>query len=348
MKFSLFAHIERYDDSKSHRQLLEELTELVVMAEEGGFDKFWIGEHHAMDFTCSPNAFVSLAYLAAQTSRIRLGTGTIIAPFYHPIRLAGEIGQLDLMSNGRLEVGIARGAYMFEYERLFPGLDAMEAGLRMRELIPATQQLLIGDYAHDGKYWQFPTTSAVPRTIQQPYPPMWVAARDPNTHEFAVAHGCNVQVTPLANGFEEAVSLMGKFNDACAANPGVARPEVMILEHGYVSRSESELQEAAENIEIFYRYFGKWFQNSAPISKGLIEELTESDFQGNPQYSPENLRANLPIGTPEQLVERFKKYQDLGYSEFSWWMDGHMTFEQKRKGLELFIKEILPAFNTPN
>jgi alkanesulfonate monooxygenase SsuD/methylene tetrahydromethanopterin reductase-like flavin-dependent oxidoreductase (luciferase family) len=79
-----------------------------------------------MEFTIAPNPFVNLAYLAAKTSKIRLGTGTVVAPFWHPIKLAGEIGMTDLASNGRLDVGIARGAYSFEYERMFPGLDAWE------------------------------------------------------------------------------------------------------------------------------------------------------------------------------------------------------------------------------
>ena len=156
MKFSIFHQVERYDDSISHRQLQEELTELTLLAERGGFDKVWIGEHHAMEFTVSPNAFVSLAYLASITSTIRLGTGTVIAPFYNPIRLAGEIGQLDVMSNGRVEVGIARGAYNFEYDRQFPNEAsftgdtrktdlAWDAGLRMRELVPATQGVQASD-----------------------------------------------------------------------------------------------------------------------------------------------------------------------------------------------------------
>lgn len=137
MKFSLFVHMERYDASTSHRQLFDELTELVQMAERGGFETAWVGEHHAMEFTIAPNPFINLAYLAARTERIRLGTGTVIAPFWHPIRLAGEAGMVDVASNGRLDLGIARGAYSFEYERLLPGLDAFGAGARMRELVPA-------------------------------------------------------------------------------------------------------------------------------------------------------------------------------------------------------------------
>ena len=148
MKFSLFVHMERSDPKKPHRELFEKLEDLVLRAEAAGFESAWIGEHHGMEFTIAPNPFVQLAYLAAKTKRIRLGTGNVIAPFWHPIRLAGEAAMTDVASNGRLDLGIARGAYVFEYERLFPGLDAWGAGQRMRELVPTVKKLWDGDYSH--------------------------------------------------------------------------------------------------------------------------------------------------------------------------------------------------------
>lgn len=109
MKFSLFVHMERSDLAKPHSELLRELGELVLLAEQAGFETAWIGEHHGMEFTISPNPFINIAYLAAKTSRIRLGTGTIIAPFWHPIKLAGEAAMTDVIAGGRLDIGIARG-----------------------------------------------------------------------------------------------------------------------------------------------------------------------------------------------------------------------------------------------
>ncbi|RUT86816.1 LLM class flavin-dependent oxidoreductase, partial [Mesorhizobium sp. M7A.T.Ca.US.000.02.2.1] len=194
MKFSLFVHMERSDLAKPHSELVTELEELVLMAEQAGFETAWIGEHHGMEFTISPNPFINIAYLAAKTSRIRLGTGTVIAPFWHPIKLAGEAAMADVISGGRLDIGIARGAYSYEYQRIFPGLDAWGAGQRMREIIPAIRGLWEGDFELSGEFWQFPPTTSSPKPLQKPYPPIWVAARDPNSHDFAVSHGCKVQV----------------------------------------------------------------------------------------------------------------------------------------------------------
>ena len=343
MKFSLFAHIERYDDSVSHKQLLDELTEFTLMAEAGGMETIWIGEHHGMEYTVAPNPFINLAYLAAKTTTIRLGTGNVIAPFWHPIRLAGEAALCDLASNGRVDLGIARGAYMFEYERLMPGLDAMEAGLRMRELVPAVQQLLIGNYTHDGEYWQFPETTAVPRAIQNPIP-IWIAARDPHTHDFAVASGCNVQVTPLANGDEEVKNLMDKFNTACEAHPEVPRPKLMLLMHTYVAKTEEELMKGAAGLQKFFLFFGKWFKAEAPIKDGFIEPITQAEVDAQPNLAPEIMRKNCLVGTPDEVIARLKSYEEMGYTQFSIWLDSAMSYEQKRDSLKLFIDEVMPAF----
>lgn len=80
-----------------------------------------------MEYTVAPNPMVSLAALAGKTSTIRLGAGTIIAPFWNPVRAAGETALLDVISGGRAEIGVARGAYQFEFDRLAGGLSAKAA-----------------------------------------------------------------------------------------------------------------------------------------------------------------------------------------------------------------------------
>ena len=128
MKFSLFAHMERVDHDHPYSQLYDDFITLCTMADEGGMHAIWTGEHHGMNFTIAPNPFITIADLARRTKQIRLGTGTVVAPFWHPIKLAGEAAMTDIICDGRLELGIARGAYSYEYERLMPGMDAWGAG----------------------------------------------------------------------------------------------------------------------------------------------------------------------------------------------------------------------------
>ncbi|MDI2098296.1 LLM class flavin-dependent oxidoreductase [Ruicaihuangia caeni] len=346
MRFSLFVHMERWDETVSYEEAFENLTELTLMAEEGGFGTVWIGEHHSMEYTISPNPMPQLAYLAARTSRIRLGAGTIIAPFWNPIRAAGETALLDVISGGRAELGLARGAYQFEFDRMAGGLPATDGGKHLREIVPAIRELWKGDYAHDGELWQFPTSTSVPKPVQ-PDLPMWIAARDPASHDFAVANGCHVMVTPLMKGDEEVEDLVNKFETAVAAHPEIERrPDLMVLRHTFVHAEDDPdgWRPAAEGINRFYRTFDAWFSNKTTPANGFLEPSPEEKFAERPEFRPESLHRTAMIGTPAEVIERLKHYEALGVTEFSFWSDNSLTHEQKKRSLELFIEHVVPAF----
>jgi len=344
MKFSLFAHMERISPDQDQKQLYDEFIELCKTADRGGMHAVWTGEHHGMNFTISPNPFLNLVDVARHTENVRLGTGTVIAPFWHPIRLAGEAALTDIITDGRLDLGIARGAYSFEYERMMPGMDAWEAGQRMRELIPAVQGLWQGDYAQEGEFHSFPKTTSSPKPLQQDGPPIWVAARDPNSHEFAVANNCNVQVTPLWQGDGEIASLMQRFTDACAKLPDTPRPKIMLLQHTYVAANAEDVKRGAEELNRFYCYFGAWFKNERPVEQGLIKELSQDEMAAHPFYSPEAMERDLVIAEPAGVIERLKSYEAMGYDEYAFWIDSSMSFARKKASLERFINEVMPAF----
>ncbi len=343
MEFSLFAHMERLTPDQPHAELYEDFISLCEMADEGGMRAIWTGEHHGMEFTIAPNPFLSIMDLAHRTRNVRLGTGTVIAPFWHPIKLAGEAAATDLMTGGRLELGIARGAYSYEYERLMPGLNAWDAGQRMRETAPLLRQLWQGDCAHDGKYYSFPASTSSPKPAQPGGPPIWIAARDPNSHEFAVQNGFNVQVTPLWQGDEEIQTLVGRFNHACAGYDG-PRPKILLLHHTYVGTDVGDIDQAVQDLTRYFAYFGAWFRNERPVSQGLIQTLTAEEIAANKMISPEAIRNDLTIGTAQQVTDRLKRYEDLGYDEFAIWIDSGMTIDRKRASLARFIDDVMPAF----
>lgn len=346
MRFSLFIHMERYDDSIPHEQHWENLVELALLAEAGGFSTIWIGEHHSMEYTVSPNPMPQLAYLAAKTSTIRLGAGTIIAPFWNPIRTAGEVALLDVISGGRAELGVARGAYQFEFDRLADGMPTTEGGKAMNEIVATVNHLWDGDYAHDGEVFSFPTSTSVPKPIQK-NPPVWVAARSPESHDFAVAHGANVMVTPLMKGDEEVEALVGKYETAIANHPEIERrPDIMVLRHTYVHSADDPegWRPAAEGINTFYRTFNAWaFEKNTP-ENGFLAPSDPAKFAERPEFAPEALHRTAMIGTPDEVIERLHHYAALGVTEYSFWSDNTLSHEQKKRSLELFIADVMPAF----
>jgi alkanesulfonate monooxygenase SsuD/methylene tetrahydromethanopterin reductase-like flavin-dependent oxidoreductase (luciferase family) len=120
MKFQLAINMERVAPDVDMRDVERHTLEMVQMADDGGFEIAWAAEHHALEMTIAPGPFQILTWWAAHTSRIRLGPAVVVAPYWHPIRLAGEAALLDLYSGGRLEFGIGSGAYQREFDRMRP------------------------------------------------------------------------------------------------------------------------------------------------------------------------------------------------------------------------------------
>ena len=94
----------------------------------------------------------------------------------------------------------------------------------------------------------------------------------------------------------------------------------------------------------FYCHFGAWFKNERPVSQGLIEQLSEAEMAALEMFSPAVMAENLAIGTPRAVIDRLKRYEDLGYDEFSLWIDSGMTSEKKQASLARFIDDVMPAF----
>ena len=210
--------------------------------------------------------------------------------------------------------------------------------------MPAIKALWQGDYEHQGEFYQFPSTSSSPKPLQDGGPPIWLAARDPNTHEFALQHNCNVQVTPLWQGMHEIQHLMQNYREAQAKSGNAETSKIMLLQHGYVAKDQADIDAALRSINRFYCYFGSWFRNQRPVSQGLIEELSDSEMAAMELYTPDKLLSNMPIGLAGTVVERLKVYQDMGYDEFSLWLDSGMSFERKRDSLRRFIDDVMPHF----
>ncbi len=95
----------------------------------------------------------------------------------------------------------------------------------------------------------------------------------------------------------------------------------------------------------YYGLFATWFRNEKPVRQGFIQPPDDEELAAMQMYAPEALRASLVIGTPDTVIERLKRYQSMGYDQYSFWIDNGMPFDKKRKSLELFINEVMPVFD---
>ena len=132
--------------------------------------------------------------------------------------------------------------------------------------------------------------------------------------------------------------------NAVEKSPGMSRPKIMLLLHTYVGDGQADIDQAARELSVYYNYFFAWFRNQRPISQGLIQRLSQEELAENPNLAPEMMKTNMPVGTADEVIRRLKVYEDLGYDEYSLWIDSGMSFARKKASLERFIGQVMPAF----
>lgn len=344
MKFSVSLNMERFSPDDSMSNVRDKLLMLARVADAGGFETLWTAEHHTIECTISPNPFTVLTWLAQHTERIRLGTATIVAPYWSPIRLAGEAAMCDHLTNGRLEFGIARGAYQYEFDRMAGGMPQQEGVAYMKELVPAVRKLWQGDYAHEGHYWKFPLTTSVPKPLQQPHPPIWVATRDPASFDWAVGIGANILSTPLSAPPSEVSVLGAKFRKALADHPEQPRPRFMMLRRTCVYDRPEDWQTAVRHSVDHGRYFENLMQNIGTVHNGFPEAVSYETVTNRANYDPKALRENLMFGTPDEVIRKLQIYEDEGVDQFCLGLSFNLPFELQMKTLRLFADEVMPHF----
>jgi alkanesulfonate monooxygenase SsuD/methylene tetrahydromethanopterin reductase-like flavin-dependent oxidoreductase (luciferase family) len=344
MKFAFNINMERHDSSQDMRDVARNGLELVRIAEQGGFEMALVGEHHMVELVISPNPFAMLSYWGSHTSKIRLCCGVVQAAYWHPIRLAAEAALCDVLTNGRLEFGIARGAFQYEFNRFSNGMDERKGVDYVKETLPAVLKLWSGDYEHKGELFSFPMTTSVPKPVQKPHPPIWVAARDPQTMNWAVGAGANIMASPLSRPASEVLVIGEKFKAACAAHPSVKRPRLLIQRRTCVYDSPSDWRVPVDAQLKFARAFETLFQNIGGVKNGFAEPADLATVKNKDEYVPETVKENFVFGTPDECIEKLKVYEEVGTDVYSYSASFGLDWKVARRSLELFIERVMPAF----
>lgn len=173
----------------------ERALQRIEIMDRGGYDAVWITEHHFNDYSVCPSIPVMGAYAAARTKTLHIATGVTLAAFYHPLRLAEEVALLDILSGGRVYWGAGRGFDPKEF-RTF-GMTPEESYPRFREAVEIVLCAWRNQrVTYHGKYFSIENIELLPKPLQQPHPPMWVAAYSPPAIEWAAQQGYSIMLDP--------------------------------------------------------------------------------------------------------------------------------------------------------
>lgn len=343
MKFHIAVNLERMDPATDMAAVRDHTLDMVRMADEAGFEIAWAAEHHALEMTIAPNPFQILTWWAGATERIRLGVGVANAAYWHPINLAGEAALLDLVSGGRLELGLGSGAYQREFDRMKPGLDQKDSWRYMQEMLPLVRRLWAGDVAHEGEFWSFPTATSCPKPVQTDVP-FWVAARSPITFDYAVENGCDVLSWPLTLPFSEAEKYKAQLDASVASAGGDWKGRFAMMRHAAVWETAEDRDRSIAAIRNVLGQFGNLMMKKGEVVNGFPERVPLTELDGNVRVDPAMLEENLMFGTPETVVEKLKAYERLGVDAFLYYASMGLDMAAQKRSLRLFIDKVMPEF----
>ena len=327
----------------------------MVLAEELGFDSVWLTEHHYADYGLSSAPSVLLATVAARTRRIQLGMAVYVIPFHHPLRLAEETASIDILSGGRLIVGLGRGNRAMEF--FGHGIPQQENRARMEEGVDVLLQAWTRErVTYTGDYWRIDNVPVYPKPLQKPPPPLAFAITSPETIAWAAKHGYAM----LSSGLGTPLAATAANRDLYVKGlhkSGYSQTDVdrllsrwVVTKHVYVAPTDAEALAEAREPEMWYR---DSFIRS--MSAEGLEGLHESVYRGAEAtiarlsaQTWENLVEDaLIVGSPETVAAKIARLEQLNVGEVVCWMNfGGIPPDKVRRSMRLFAHEVIPCFRT--
>jgi alkanesulfonate monooxygenase SsuD/methylene tetrahydromethanopterin reductase-like flavin-dependent oxidoreductase (luciferase family) len=333
MKFGVFDHMD--DAGGPLEGLYADRLALIEAYDRSGIYGYHLAEHHSTPLGCAASPGLFLAAMTQRTQTLRFGPLVYLLPFYHPLRLIEEICMLDQMSGGRLELGIGRGVSPFETRAY--GLDFAQTGEIYHEAFELILKGLASDeLTFEGKHYQFHNVPMILRPLQRPHPPLWYGITIPENADWPAANDVNIvtialrpTVRVIIDRYRAERARLGKRDTPFM---GVARHVVV-----------ADTDEAA--LKIARRAYPRWRGNFrwlfarhgaepriATLYPPTFDELAAIDngVAGSPQTVRDFIAAESAATGSNYFV--------------SWLAFGDMTLAESLRSLELFSREVMPAF----
>jgi len=346
----VFSLMQWPQDRSAERVFGDEIAQ-AVEAERLGYDRAWFAEHHFSRYGIDPALHLVVANVAARTSRIRLGTAVTVLPFIPPIRAAEELATLDILSGGRIDWGVGRGYQRHEFDAF--GIDIAESRSRFEEsleiIFRAWQD---GPFEHHGTHWNFDPVDVLPKPVQQPRIPTYIAAISPDSVRWAGSNAFPLLVDQFSP-FERLAEGRKIYEEAFrAAGHNGPLPEAVSLRQVFVGRTRDEARELA--IPALLWYYRVLAKIGSPARHG--EELPES-YEA---YKIFSMLSGMTEGTEEEFLDlllnevaiagdaaevtdRLTALYEAGYPSVICWMNfGGLRHEDTTASMRRFIDDVAP------
>jgi alkanesulfonate monooxygenase SsuD/methylene tetrahydromethanopterin reductase-like flavin-dependent oxidoreductase (luciferase family) len=321
--------------------LYEEMLETAKCADRLGFETIWLAEHHMMFGLQLPNPLIIAAQLSQHVS-CRIATASLVLPYHHPLELAGEIATVDQISGGRLDVGVCRGAYPYEFKRF--GIPFEKSKEMMAEHLAALDLALTSNSAEsfDGDHYSYGQTLTWPRPVQSPRPPIWVSGMSEATIEWAVSQRYNVLTVQFFEPLEHVLHQAEVFHRK-REELGISRDEVKlcVLQAAYTSEDADDLREKAEAVIRRNRIHHHLMNYD--------ETMTDLDNYKDPEpvpgeITPEEVIARTLIDHPDRLREKVGRIFDAGVDQIQLHVAWGLTGAEAMQSMELFSETVMGEF----
>ena len=338
MEFSIQLSADYPDKSYGGDRVYGDMLNQAILADRLGFDAVSITEHHLINCLMMPAPLQFAVKIAAHTERVSILTSIVVLPLHDMRIYAGEVVVADIFTNGRLMLGVGRGAFAYEMERL--GIPMNETQSKFNESLAVLQALLSEEeVSWDGEYYKFDPLTIMPRPVNPGGPQMMMAVMNPEGIYHCTKRGFHIQTTPLSgnhqmlmdqvNGFSRAKEEMGEAGDGLTLS---------LSRVGFATKNDTDRKKKIEAANRYYSRFDNVFTGPGIVDKGMVRELPR-------KQTIEELGDSLLIGTPQEIIDKLEPYAKLGIDRVIINVNFGCDAQETLDGIQLFAEEIMPYFS---
>ena len=340
MHFSIQLSAYYPDKSYGGDRVYQDMLELARCADQFGYESVGITEHHLINILMMPAPLQFAVKIASQTENIKIITAVSVLPLHDMRILAGELVCADIFTDHRLMVGVGRGAFCFEMDRM--GVPLETSREKFDESLNVLQALLADEeVSWDGKYYKFDPLTIMPRPVNDI--PLMMAVLVPEAIYHCTKRGFHIQTTPLSGDHQHMLDQVNAFNRGKEELGDAGAHQTLSLSRvAFLSHSDADRNRKIQMAHDYYSRFDNVFTGPGIVENGMIKPLPRD-------MTVEQTAENLTICTPSEMIDKLAPYAEACVDRFI--MNVNFGVEQPEvlESIQCFAEEVMPHFTSgPN